>query len=56
METTIQTTQETIITAQAENRKSEYGVAQICFGAVMAVGALYGMWAMVSLMFSMFMN
>lgn len=52
MTTAIHTTPETMRNAHINTPKSEYGVGQICFGAVLAVGALYGMWAIVSAMFS----
>ena len=53
MTTTINATAENIASTQIETSKNA-SIGQICFGATMAVGTLYGMWALVSLMFSCF--
>lgn len=55
MNTAIHTAEETI-TTNIESQKSEFGIGQICFGATMAVAALYGMWGLVSFMFSYFVS
>lgn len=44
-------TQETV-----ETEKREMSKAEICFGAMMAIGAVAGMWGVVSLMISYFMG
>ena len=59
MANTIETTQERITTVAQENtetQKKEMSKAEICFGALMAIAAIAGMWGVVSLMISMFLN
>jgi len=55
----IDTTEERISTVVQENiesKKTEMGKAEICFGAMMAIAAIAGMWGVVSLLISMFLN
>lgn len=52
MTTTINATAENIASTQIETSKTGSSMGQICFGATMAIGTLYGMWALVSFMFS----
>jgi len=59
MANAIETTQERITTVTQENvetQKKEMSKAEICFGALMAIAAIAGMWGVVSLMISMFLN
>ena len=59
MTNTIETTQERINTVAQENvetQKQEMSKAEICFGAIMAIAAIAGMWGVVSLMISFFLN
>ena len=59
MANAIQTTEERITTVTQENvetQKKEMSKAEICFGALMAIAAIAGMWGVVSLMISMFLN
>lgn len=59
MANTIETTQERINTVAQENtetQKTEMSKAEICFGAIMAIAAIAGMWGVVSLLISFFMN
>ena len=59
MANTIETTQERINTVAQENaeiKKTEMSKAEICFGAIMAIAAIVGMWGVVSLLISLFMN
>jgi hypothetical protein len=59
MTNTIETTDERITTVGQENvetRKTEMSKAEICFGALMAIAALAGMWGVVSLLISFFLN
>jgi len=59
MATTVDTTQErvgTITQETVEAGKKEMSKAEICFGALMAIGAIAGMWGIVSLMISFFLN
>jgi hypothetical protein len=59
MTNTIETTQERINTVTQENvetQKQEMSKAEICFGAIMAIAAIAGMWGVVSLMISFFLN
>jgi|GEM_PF-1319886 len=45
-----------ITTVENETRipKTEVKISEVCFGTVMAVAALYGMWGVVSLLISYF--
>lgn len=59
MTNAIETTQERATTAVQENteiQKTEMSKAEICFGALMAIAAIAGMWGVVSLMISFFLN
>ena len=59
MANAIETTQERITTVAqetVETQKKEMSKAEICFGALMAIAAIAGMWGVVSLMISMFLN
>jgi len=59
MTNTIETTQERINTVAQENvetQKQEMSKAEICFGAIMAIAAIAGMWGVVSLMISFFLK
>ena len=59
MTNTIETTDERITTVGQENvetRKTEMSKAEICFGALMAIAAIAGMWGVVSLLISFFLN
>ena len=59
MANTIETTQERINTVTQENvetQKQEMTKAEICFGAIMAIAAIAGMWGVVSLMISFFLK
>jgi len=59
MANAIETTEERITTVAQENietQKKEMSKAEICFGAMMAIAAIAGMWGVVSLMISMFLN
>jgi hypothetical protein len=59
MANAIETTEERITTVAQENvetQKKEMSKAEICFGALMAIAAIAGMWGVVSLMISMFLN
>ena len=59
MANAIETTQERINTIAQENvqtQKTEMSKAEICFGAVMAIAAIAGMWGVVSLLISFFLN
>jgi hypothetical protein len=59
MTNAIETTQERINTVTQENveaQKTEMSKAEICFGAMMAIAAIAGMWGVVSLMISLFLN
>lgn len=53
MTNTIETTR-TVETA--ETQKTEMTKTEICFGAMMAIGAIAGMWGAVSLLISYFMG
>lgn len=58
MTNTIETTQERITTVDQENianQKTEMSKAEICFGALMAIAAIAGMWGVVSLLISFFL-
>ena len=59
MANAIETTQERINTIAQENvqtQKTEMSKAEICFGAIMAIAAIAGMWGVVSLLISFFLN
>ena len=59
MTNTIDTTQERVATVVQENietKKTEMTKAEICFGAMMAIAAIAGMWGVVSLLISFFLN
>ena len=59
MANTIETTQERITTVaqeSAQTHKTEMSKLEICFGAIMAIAAIVGMWGVVSLLISLFMN
>ena len=58
MTNTIETTNESINTAAQETiatQKPEMSKAEICFGAIMAIAAIAGMWGVVSLLISFFL-
>ncbi len=59
MTNTIDTTQERvedIVQEQTQTQKTEMSKAEICFGALMAIAAIAGMWGVVSLLISFFLN
>jgi hypothetical protein len=59
MTNTIDTTEEriaTVVQETIETQKKEMSKAEICFGALMAIAAIAGMWGAVSLMISFFLN
>jgi hypothetical protein len=59
MTNAIETTQEratTVVQENTEIQKTEMSKAEICFGALMAIAAIAGMWGVVSLMISFFLN
>jgi len=59
MANAIETTQEratTVVQENTEIQKTEMSKAEICFGALMAIAAIAGMWGVVSLMISFFLN
>ena len=59
MATAIETTEEKVTTVVQENAKTqrtEMSKAEICFGALMAIAAIAGMWGVVSLLISFFLN
>ena len=59
MANTIDTTEErvgTIVQETVETKKAEMSKAEICFGALMAIAAIAGMWGVVSLLISFFLN
>lgn len=59
MTNTIDTTQErvaTVVQENVESQKKEMSKAEICFGAIMAIAAIAGMWGVVSLLISFFLN
>ena len=54
---TINTTEERVNADEAlETSRQEVSKAEICFGALMAVAAIAGMWGTVSLLISYFIN
>jgi hypothetical protein len=59
MNTAIDTTEErveSIVQEQTQTQKTEMSKAEICFGALMAIAAIAGMWGVVSLLISFFLN
>jgi len=59
MTTAIETTKErveSIVQEQTQIQKTEMSKAEICFGALMAIAAIAGMWGVVSLLISLFLN
>jgi hypothetical protein len=59
MANAIETTEERINAVVQENtqtQKAEISKAEICFGALMAIAAIAGMWGVVSLLISFFLN
>jgi len=58
MANAIEITEERIATVAQENvqiPKTEMSKAEICFGALMAIAAIVGMWGIVSLLISLFL-
>jgi hypothetical protein len=58
MTNVIDTTEERVATdvqEQAQTQKTEMSKAEICFGALMAIAAIAGMWGVVSLLISFFL-
>ena len=58
MTNAIETTErvETIVQEQIQTQKTEMSKAEICFGALMAIAAIAGMWGVVSLLISFILN
>ena len=59
MANAIETTEERIDTIAQETvqtQKPEMSKAEICFGAIMAIAAIAGMWGVASLLISMCLN
>ena len=59
MANAIDTTDErvtTVVQEETEVQKTEMSKAEICFGALMAIAAIAGMWGVVSLLISFFLN
>lgn len=57
MENTIDNTQERILTTETvETQKKETTRAEVCFGALMGVAAIAGLWGAVSLLISFFLG
>lgn len=57
MTNTMDTTKDRIITTEnIEEKNTEVSKAEICFGAMMAIAAIAGMWGVVSLLISYFLN
>ena len=59
MANALETTEERINAVVQENtqtQKAEISKAEICFGALMAIAAIAGMWGVVSLLISFFLN
>jgi hypothetical protein len=59
MTNAIETTEEritTVVHEETEVQKPEMSKAEICFGALMAIAAIAGMWGVVSLLISFFLN
>jgi len=45
--------EKTIVIETAEYKEKEASVAEVCFGALLGVGAIAGMWGVVSLIIRM---
>jgi hypothetical protein len=59
MANAIETTEERInevVQESTQTQKAEISKAEICFGALMAIAAIAGMWGVVSLLISFFLN
>ena len=58
MTNAIETTErvESIVQEQTQTQKTEMSKAEICFGALMAIAAVAGMWGVVSLLISFMLN
>ena len=59
MTNAIETTEErieSIVQEQTQTHKTEMSKAEICFGSLMAIAAIAGMWGVVSLLISLFLN
>jgi hypothetical protein len=59
MTNAIETTEErieAIVQEQTQTQKTEMSKAEICFGSLMAIAAIAGMWGVVSLLISLFLN
>ena len=59
MANAIETTEERIATVVQENvqtQKKDMSKAEICFGALMAIATIAGMWGVVSLLISLFLS
>jgi len=58
MTNAIETTErvESIVQEQTQTQKTEMSKAEICFGALMAIAAIAGMWGVVSLLISFILN
>ena len=59
MTNAIETTEErvgAIVQDQTQTQKTEMSKAEICFGTLMAIAAIAGMWGVVSLLISFFLN
>lgn len=54
MTTSITTTENRVATETIATEEKKTSVAEICFGALMGIGAIAGMWGAVSLMISYF--
>ena len=55
----IETTEERVVTIaqdEVQTTKKEMSKAEICFGAIMAIASIVGIWGVVSLLISMFLN
>jgi hypothetical protein len=46
----------TVAQENIQTQKPEMSKAEICFGAIMAIAAIAGMWGVVSLLISLFLN
>ena len=47
---------ESIVQEQTQTQKTEMSKAEICFGTLMAIAAIAGMWGVVSLLISFFLS
>jgi hypothetical protein len=56
MENTISATEERIQAEAITTRKTQTSKAEVCFGVLMAVAAIAGMWGVVSLIISYFLG